>query len=86
MQSPRLHCNLDVLFKAWSLHILVNATILGYRLKKDAPSFKNMRRFGPVLVKPGRFGLILVWVDSALKVSLLGPEWFWLWPGLVQFQ
>ena len=45
-----------------------------------------MGRFGPVLVKPGRFGLILVWVDSALKVSRLGPEWFRLWAGLVQFQ
>ena len=64
----------------------VNATLLGYRLKKDATSFKNMGRFGPVLVKPGRFGLILVWIDSALKVSRLGPEWFRLWIGLVHFQ
>ena len=45
----------------------VNATILEYRLTKDATSFKNMGRFGPVLVKPGRFGLILVWVDSLFR-------------------
>ena len=69
-----------------AIAVYVNATILRYRLKKDATSFKNMGRFGPVLVKPGRFGLILVWVDSALKVSRLGPGWFRLWAGLVQFQ
>ena len=54
MQSPRLHCNLDAPWKAWSLHIhvllvaiavYVNDTILGYGLKKDATSFKNMGRF-----------------------------------------
>ena len=27
-----------------------------------------------------------VWVDSALKMSRLGPEWVQLWAGLVQFQ
>ena len=67
-----------------AIPVYVNATILGYRLKKDATSFKNMGRFGPVLVKPGRFGLILVWIDSALKVSRLGLAWFRLWAGLVQ--
>ena len=56
-----------------------------YRLKNDATSFKNMGRFGPVLVKPGRFGLIMVWVDSALKMSRLGPEWFRLSAGLIHF-
>ena len=55
-----------------AIAVYVNATILGHRLKKDATSFKNMGHFGPVLVKPGRFDLILVWVDSALKVSRLG--------------
>ena len=55
-----------------AIAVYVNATIVGYRLKKDATSFKNMGRFGLVLVKPGRFGLILFWVDSALKVSRVG--------------
>ena len=47
------------------MHILlergnaVYATILGYRLKKNAFSSKNTDRFGPVLVRPDRFGLIL---------------------------
>ena len=45
-----------------------------------------MGRFGPVLVKPGRFGLILVWVDSALKLSRLSRGLFLRWAGLVQFQ
>ena len=62
-----------------------NAAILRYRLKKDATSFKNTGRFGPALVKPIRFGLILVWIDSVLKVSRLGPYWFRLWASLVQF-
>ena len=53
--------------------VYVNATILGYRLKKYVTSFKNMGRIGPVLVKPVRFGLILACVDSDLKVSRLGP-------------
>ena len=69
-----------------AIAVYVNATILGYRQKKDATSFKNMGPFGPVLVKPGRSGLTLVWIDSALKVNRLGPEWFRLWVGLVQFQ
>ena len=42
-----------------SIAVYVNATILGYRLKKDATSSQNMGRFGRVLVRPGRFGLIL---------------------------
>ena len=29
-----------------AIAVNVNATILGYRLKKDASSFKNMGRFG----------------------------------------
>ena len=45
-------------------------------MKNDATSFKNVDHFGPVLVEPGRFDLNLVWVDSALKISSLGPEWF----------
>ena len=44
-----------------------------------------MGRFGLGLVRPGRCGLILVWVDSALKVSRLGSEWLRLWAGLVPF-
>ena len=48
--------------------VYVNVTILGYSLKKDATTFKTMGRFGTVLFKPGNFGLILVWVESALKV------------------
>ena len=43
-----------------TITVYVYATLLVYRLKKDATIFKNMGRFGPVLVKPGRFGLILV--------------------------
>ena len=39
--------------------VYVNITILGYILKKDVTISKNMGRFGPVLVRPGRFGLIL---------------------------
>ena len=42
-----------------TIAVYVNATILGYRLKKDATSSQNMGRFGPGLVRPGRFGLIL---------------------------
>ena len=48
--------------------VYVNATILGYRLKKDATSSKNIGRFGPGFVKPGRFGLIL----GASRFSLNG--------------
>ena len=76
------HC-----INCWKVAIAVdvNATILGFRLKKDEFGFKNMGRFGPVLVKPGCFGLILVWVDSAFKVSRLASSG--LAPaGLVQFQ
>ena len=68
-KSPPLHCNLDTPFNAWPLHIhvlleggnrcLCKCHNLGYRLKKDVTSSKNMGRFGPVLVRPGRFGLIL---------------------------
>ena len=42
-----------------AIAVYVNATILGYRLKKDVICSKNMGRFRPVLVSPGRFGLIL---------------------------
>ena len=63
------HC---IYCKKVAIAVYVNATIFGYSLKKDATSFKNIGRFSPVLVKPGRFGLILVWVDSALKVNHLG--------------
>ena len=42
-----------------AIAVYVNATILGDILKKDATSSRNMVRFGPVLVRPGRFGLIL---------------------------
>ena len=62
-----------------TIAVYVNATILGYRLKKDATSSQNMGRFGPGLVRPGHFDLIL-------GVGRLGPEWFRLWTGLVQFQ
>ena len=41
------------------LAVYIDTTILGYRLKKDATSSQNMGRFGPGLVRPGRFGLIL---------------------------
>ena len=60
--ASRLHCNLDTPFKAcifcWkvTIAVYVNATIVGYRLKKDATSSQNMGRFGPGLVKPGLFG------------------------------
>ena len=66
--------------------VYINATLLEYRLKKDATRSKNMGRFGPGLVRPGRFGLMLGVVDSALKVSRLGPEWFRLWAGLIKCQ
>ena len=65
MKSRRLHCNrplrLGHCIYCWkvAIAVYVNATILGHTLMKDATSF-NMGRFGPVLVKPGRFGLILV--------------------------
>ena len=42
-----------------TIAVYVNNTILGYRLKNDATSSQNMGRFGPGLVRPGRFGLIL---------------------------
>ena len=37
-----------------AIAVYVNATILGYRLKKDATSSKNMDRFAPGLVMPAR--------------------------------
>ena len=45
----------------WKVTIVVytNATVLGYRLKKDATSSQNMGRFGPGLIRRGRFGLLL---------------------------
>ena len=42
-----------------TIAVSVNATLLAYRLKKDATSLQNVGRFGPGLVRPGRFGLIL---------------------------
>ena len=48
-----------------------------------------MNRFGPVLIRPGRFGLILDmgrFGRKMVKVSRLGPEWLRLWTSLVQFQ
>ena len=48
---------------------------------KDAISSKNIGRFGHVLVRPGRFDLIL----GVARFSLKG-ESFRLWAGLVHFQ
>ena len=48
---------------------------------KDATSSKNFGRFGPVLVRPGRFDLILAVVRFRFKGEL-----FRLWGGLVHFQ
>ena len=44
-----------------TIAVYVNATlhVLGYILKKDVSCSQNMGRFGPGLVWPGRFGLIL---------------------------
>ena len=44
-----------------TIAVYVNATLhlLGYILKKDVTSSQNMGRFGPGLVWPGHFGLIL---------------------------
>ena len=42
-----------------TIAVYVNATVLGYRLKKNATSLQNMGHFGLVFVRPGRFGLIL---------------------------
>ena len=42
-----------------TIAVYVNATILGHIVKKDATSSQNMGRFGPGLVRPGRFGLML---------------------------
>ena len=42
-----------------AIAVYVNATMLGYRLKKDATTSQNTGLFGPELVSPGRFGLIL---------------------------
>ena len=50
--------------------IYVNATLLGCRLMKDATSSKNFGRFGPVLVRPGRFDLILAVVRFRFKGEL----------------
>ena len=71
-----------------TIAVYVNATLLGYRLKKDATSSQNMGRFGPGLVRSGRVvsALFWVWVDSAVKMSRFGPEWFRLCTDLVQFQ
>ena len=91
LQSPRLHYNLYRLrlghcIYCWkaAIAVHVNATILGYRIKKAATSSQNMGHFGPVLVRPGQFGLSLgvgwlslkgvsfrPWVVSA--VGRLGP-------------
>ena len=56
-----------------AITVYINATILGHR-QKDATISKSMGRFGPGLDIPGCFGLILVWVDSALTVSRLDTE------------
>ena len=52
---------LDHCIYCWkvTIAVYVNATILGYRLKKDATSSQNMGRFGLGLVRPGRIGLIV---------------------------
>ena len=42
-----------------TIAVYATATILGYRLKKDATGSQNMGRFGPGLVMTGRFSLIL---------------------------
>ena len=51
--------------------------VLGYRLKKDATSSQNMGRFGPGLVRPGRFDFILGVGQFSRKY-----ESFRLWIGL----
>ena len=56
-----------------AITVYVNATILGYRLKKDATGSENRGRFDPGLVRPGRFGLIVV-VGRFSEVSCLDHE------------
>ena len=62
--------------------VSVNATILGYRLKKDATSSQNMGRFGPWLVRPGRFGLIFGVGRFSRKKESFRP---WVDPDLDRF-
>ena len=58
--SPLLHCNRDKPFKAYILLEDYNRYLYKcHTIRKDATSSQNMGRFGPVLVRPGRFGLIL---------------------------
>ena len=64
-----------------TIGVYVNATILGYRLKKDATSSQNMSRFDPGLVRSSRFGLIVCVGRLSRKDVFLGPEWFRLWTG-----
>ena len=56
-----------------AITVYVNATMLGYRLKKDATSSENMGRFDPGLVRPGRFGLIVGMGRFCLKGELFRP-------------
>ena len=60
-----------------AIAVYVNATILGYRLKKDAISSKNVDRFGPEMDRQDRYGLILGVGRVSLKGELFrssGPE------------
>ena len=56
-----------------TIAVYVTATILGYSLKKDANSSKNMDHFGPVLVRPGRVGLIFGVGRFSLKGESFRP-------------
>ena len=76
MQSPRLHCNLDTPFKAWSLHILqecgnrclCKCHIIRVQTEERCDQFQ-------VLGKPGRFSLIFSLKGKSFRpivVSALG--------------
>ena len=65
-----------------TIAVYVNATILGYRLKEVATSSQNMGRFGPGLVRPGRFGLIVNVGRFSRKGESFRP---WVGSALVQF-
>ena len=56
-----------------TIAVYVNATILGYRLKRDATSSQNMGRFDPGLASPSRFGLILCVGRFSRKVESFRP-------------
>ena len=77
--TAALICPLTVFYWKVAIAVYVNVIVLGNRLKNMVVSVLCL--FGRVVL-----AYFLEWVDSALQVSRLGPEWFRLWAGFVQFQ